>query len=158
MHDHTLLELLQSDLTNTGKLESLLKVEREHLENRDIDCLNATLGEKSQILARLEKNEQQRRELLNEAGYSKANQKLAEFYATLQSPFSEKCTETFEELKQIIEKCKLMNDVNGAIVRRSKSSSAQVLSILRGQMGNPDLYTNLGDTDTHNQSRPIAKA
>ena len=158
MHDHTLLELLQSDLTNTGKLEKLLKVEREQLESRDIESLNTTLGEKSRILAQIEKNEHQRQELLTEAGYVEGNQKRAEFYATLQSPFCEKCLETFESLKQLIEKCKLMNDVNGAIVHRSKSSSAQVLRILRGQIGKTDLYTNRGNTNTDNQSRPIAEA
>jgi flagellar biosynthesis/type III secretory pathway chaperone len=152
MSTKTLAQMLQKDLINATNLENLLRLEREHLEKRDIASLSTLLLQKAEILADIELNDDNRRKLLASSGLPTDNRQLRDY-----------CIDTgldvlYEQLQQQLRKCAELTGINGAIVHRSRLNNRQILDILQGKNAQSSVYTSHGDTHKTSESKALAKA
>ncbi|MDX1489648.1 MAG: flagellar protein FlgN [Pseudohongiellaceae bacterium] len=145
--------LLQQDLDNTTDLIALLREERSLLAKRDIENLNGTLMRKAELLAKIESNDAQRKNILATEGYAVSNEGMKQFC------IDNAADETiFDKLQANIRQCSELTDINGAIVHRSRMNTRQVLDILQGKVAGSSTYTSQGGTNKASESTAIAKA
>ena len=63
-----------------------------------------------------------------------------------------------QQLEALTIECRRQNEINGGMVEASLRHTQRVLSILRGQNLENDLYSRAGNTLPGNHARPLAKA
>lgn len=145
MNPSAVTTLLSQDLENAQALEELLLEERTLLERRELSALNELLERKANVLVEIERNEESRRRQLQEAGFSADREGLQAWCE------QEQAAQQLEQLRERLRSCNELTSINGAIVHRSRSSTRQVLEILRGRTLLPGLYDREGNTDAAHQ-------
>jgi len=153
-------ELLHADLENTSQLLVLMARERKHLETRDLDAMSQLILEKAQVLAKIEKNDDQRRKLLAQANYPNTKDGINSYIENLPQAMATSCAKDFEQLQIALVKCQEINTINGIVTNRSKKRTTQSMDIIRGIAKRDTLYTKKGSTDKDGSStsRPISEA
>jgi len=156
----TFQALLQADLENTSALLALMDQERSYLETRNLEAMNKLIMEKAQVLARIEKNDDLRRDLLKHANFPNSKQGIDNFILSLTGPGAASCSKDFEQLQVALRKCQEINTVNGIITNRSRKRTQQSMDIIRGITGQETVYTKQGskDKDSNSKGRPISEA
>ncbi len=151
-----LREMMNLDSEAVSRLKLLLAEERQLLETRKHEELQAVIEEKSELVERLSKHAQMRHKLLQ----------LLKLPQTPQGwdMFLQRNVQTLpmrEGWKSIIaefSECQKLNDINGKMISRSRQTLAHLLGLLRGQVANPSLYNAYGATTQQNTSYTVAKA
>lgn len=148
--------MLEQDTVLIEQLQALLEQERELLESRQHQPLEALIEAKNPILQQLGEHSQQRQNWLQQAQLSTDHQG----WLTLLSASS--ATETligpWQDLNERFAACQELNEINGKIIGRSRQTLGQLLSILRGQSGGPQLYNAQGSTAPEKGSSRISEA
>lgn len=132
--------LIDSDIHNANELLQLLNKEKSALETRDSDLLKAILPEKKQVLSNLDKNAQTRSSILKQLGKPDS----ADNWKTLIE--SIKLTTSWKDLEQCLKQCQELNQVNERVISRSQQTVGRLLEIFRGQLGQPSVYNEKGNT------------
>lgn len=155
MHDITLLQLFNDDISVSQQLLALIQDEFKALGERDLPQLEQILGRKLPLLSLLEQHGRQRSELLQSLQLS-ADQKGLEQLATRSQQGSELLARS-EQLGELLEQCRAANLLNGRVIRTSQTAANSVLNILRGAE-TPNLYDSRGSTARIAQQRPLSQA
>jgi len=160
-------KLLVADLAHARQLEQLLTREREYLEQRQLAALENLLPVKAGLLAKMEKNDIARKSWLDESGFSADRKGLRaccehlDQLATQSVRNGEKpgFSVLSNELHEQLDKCRVLIDIIGSIVHRSRSDTRKLLGILRGSPGQDNnTYTQRGDTSQRQDSRQLGSA
>lgn len=138
--------LIDNDVCNTAELKAILEQEKQALEKRDSDALQQILGRKQQVLGLLEQNNEARIKVLQAVGLSQNTQGWQQLIAHC------KLEEPWRTLEENLKRCQELNAVNELVVIRSKQSVGHVLNILRGTLGQPNLYNESGVSGAHNST------
>lgn len=148
--------MLEQDISLIDQLQTLLEQERELLESRQHQPLQALIDAKHPILEQLGEHSRQRQHWLQQAQLSSDH----EGWVTLlgANPASEVLIEPWQRLSERFEACQELNEINGKIIGRSRQTLGQLLTILRGQSGGPQLYNAQGSTAPERGSSRISEA
>jgi flagella synthesis protein FlgN len=153
---NALRHMLAQDTTAITQLKHFLVAERELLEQRKQDGLQEIIEQKAVIVDQLNASAKLRQQILtalglptNAAGWDTFLQRntatlpLRDEWKTLVSEFAE---------------CQKMNEVNGKMIARSQQTLNHLLTLLRGKVAAPSLYTAKGTQTQHTSSYTVAKA
>lgn len=156
----TFQALLKADLENTSALLALMDLERQHLEARNLDAMNVLILDKAKVLAQIEKNDELRRNLLDQANFPNSKDGISNYINTLPEAHAKICFNDFERLQSALIKCQEFNTLNGIITNRSRKRTQQSMDIIRGASKRATLYTKHGGTNKESpgNSNPISEA
>lgn len=148
--------MLEQDTVLIEQLQTLLEQERELLESRQHQPLEALIEAKNPILQQLGEHSQQRQNWLQQAQLSTDHQGWLTLLSA--TPATETLIGPWQDLTERFTACQELNEINGKIIGRSRQTLGQLLSILRGQSGGPQLYNAQGSTAPERGSSRISEA
>lgn len=150
-------ELIITELSSYESLKSILEQERELLVNRDFDAFTLLLGQKHELLTKLEQDNQTRCQLLQQQQLPISKDGVETLISKLPAEDGETAKENWESLNHLIDECAQMNEINARITHRAQSSSQQILNLLRGESAGFELYGNKGKSKPRTGALPITK-
>lgn len=122
--------VIRDALAETRALEAALGDERQALEAEDTAALDASGDAKRGCLARLERLDGERRQLLGLAGHREDDDGMAALLGA--SPSGHPLHSLWAALRESAIRCRDANAVNGAIVQLRRQQIARALDVLRG--------------------------
>ena len=152
----TLDKLLTNDVKATQSLLALLEEEQEALKSRNVESLEKIVEDKAPLLAQLEESAVQRtlwvQRITNEDNAEDAWKDI------LESDIPPALKTNWESLKQLLESCKLKNEVNGKMLARNQQVFSRLLDIMRGQQVSKNLYNASGAASGGSRSKIVGEA
>ncbi len=136
-------DLVDQDLTTGLALLHLLEKEQEALQERDNECLRELLEEKTSLLNTLDAGALQRSEILTDL--KQPTDKFA-WESLIDALGNKDLKERWQSLKETINQCQQLNDVNGKIIARRQQTVQSLLQIIRGEDARQNLYSQSGST------------
>ncbi|MCZ6644218.1 MAG: flagellar export chaperone FlgN [Gammaproteobacteria bacterium] len=132
---------------HAGALLELLEREREALINRDIEALEKITDKKEVVCSTLASIQSQF-----------AARTIKDHLSDIPIQQRSSLVTQYEQLIELIESCKHLNQVNGKITHRSQQSNLAMLKMLTGEVNS--LYEQHGrsQTDRPRMNTPIVKA
>jgi flagellar biosynthesis/type III secretory pathway chaperone len=143
-------ELLDREIAVARTLAATLDHEREALTGQTAEALKQQAADKMQLLAQLEKLEDERRALSRAASQALPGTRLAA--PGLPAPG---IAQRWNTLMEIVARCRSSNEVNGYIINTRRGQIQQLLGAVRGVT--LTTYTAQGKTFSH-ALRALAKA
>jgi len=156
-HEHFYASLQEAS-TLLDQLTQLLHEERASLAQSNTALTQTILQRKTQLLAELEQNTQQRNQLLVSQGFPANEAGAQDFLKSLPQSIAKTCTEKWRSLEQALENCKAENLVNGKIIHRSRQQVDVLLNLIQGNKGAGKIYNNSGQAKSVIAQHPLAKA
>ena len=138
----TLTHLVRQEEQNVQQLQSLLELEKAALLERRFQDLQTQLQQKRQLLAMLEKNAQQRQQVLKQCGLPTS----PDGWRTLlkKADKAGQVAERWQALEKVLKQCHALNSINEKLTHRTHMAASKMLDILRGVHNQPKLYTDTG--------------
>jgi flagellar biosynthesis/type III secretory pathway chaperone len=143
-------DLLDREIEAAGSLAALLDAERTALTGASSADVEKRAAEKMSLLRSIEKMEDERRTLANDAGQNLPGARL-----TREGGLAAGVAQRWRTLLELMSRCRSSNQVNGYIIHTRQNQLLQLLGIVRGAA--PLTYTAQGKTFARAQ-RPLAKA
>ncbi len=147
--------MIEQDLATSRQLLALLKQESESTQARDYVSMSRLLKEKTPLLEQLKLNAQQRSNWLtslnctpNESNWTKLLQSLNNMDIQKQ----------WQDVKNTIEHCQNINNVNGKLISRGVKSHERLLQVMCGKTQQADIYDAKGSKHSTTYSGTVAKA
>lgn len=140
------------------QLIEILHEERNALTQGEASQTHAILERKTQVLAQIDQNAKERNQLLTSLGFSTDEQGTQDFFSTMPLNIADACKDTWQSLQAKLETCKSENLVNGKVIHRSRQQLNNLFSMLQGNQGNSQIYTDTGQAKAVNSQHPLAKA
>jgi len=151
-----LSDMLATDSKAILELKTLLNQERELLEKRELQGLQAIVDRKDVLLQQLRFSAKQREQILTAAGLTTD---LAGWDAFLLRDGSTRfLIPEWQKITQVFIECQKANEINGKMISRSKQTLNHLLNLLRGQVAPPTLYNQKGTSTHYNNSYSVTKA
>jgi flagellar biosynthesis/type III secretory pathway chaperone len=138
----TLIHLIKQEEQNVQQLEELLLHEKEALLQRQFQNLQQFLQLKRQLLAILEKNANQRQQVLAQMQMPATANGWRELLK--KADRSGQASERWQQLEILLRRCHTLNAVNEKLTHRTHMAASQMMDILRGAQNQPKLYTDTG--------------
>ncbi len=138
-----------------GLKESLL-AERNALEARDIDALQAAVTGKSACVEHLQALDTRRIELCESLGFAGAAGQMQELIDWCDQ--DDAINSRWEQLMVIAAESSALNMTNGAIIRLRQQQFESSLSVLRGVTPGTGIYGRNGSTAGHTDRSSLAQA
>lgn len=151
-----LRQMIAQDSAATLQLKELLIRERTQLETRKQDELPLIIDQKTQLLDQLNEHTKIRHQLLTSAGLSCDAKGWDSFLQ--QDVYTRPLREQWRQLVVEFEKCQKMNEINGKMIARSQQTLTHLVSLVRGKIAVPSLYTARGTQTQQGSSYTVAKA
>lgn len=151
-------QIQQQILRDTQTCEDLLKLlneERDALRERNMDELERILLEKASRLEILENSANERSKLARAYASGSDQDNWRELISKLND---EKLDQSWQKLKELLQSCKLENEVNGKLLTRNHQIYSRLLDIVRGQSQAPSLYTSRGNSSSSGSSNLVGEA
>ena len=138
-------EILQDELGQMTRLEVVLGLEYEALQQRDSDALIKNTQEKQQLITAIESRGRERLELLQGAGYGIDKEAVLGFIDA-----EPQLRRRWDELEVVLLRCQKQNQVNGILLEKDKQLTKQLMGILLGEGSrkNTELYDAKGSTSS----------
>lgn len=155
----TLHHNIEQDIDSCTALLTLLDEERDALKNREIDELERIIRDKAKRLSALENGAKRRSEIvrqLPEAQQSGANQQT--LWRHLLEQQAPDVLDEWNKLGELIKQCQRENEINGRLLSRNKQVFSRILSIMRGQTQNENVYTSQGSKGTGHGGHSLGEA
>lgn len=150
--------LISADLLRTDELIDLLQQERIALRDRNVEQMTKLLTLKTDLLANLAQNRQQRSDLLIREGFSVDAEGIQSFFNAQQTERAHHYHECWSQLEKQLDQCNSMNEINAKISHRSQQTTKHILGILTGNGQHLELYSAKGISSDSKDSQTIAKA
>lgn len=147
-------ELLITELSRYESLKSILEKERELLVNREFEEFTLLLGQKHELLSKLEQDNQTRCNLLQAQQLPVSKAGVESLISNLSSEEGAITKDNWQRLNGLIDDCARLNDINAKITHRAQSSTQQILNLLRGDSAGFELYGNKGES--RHRTDPLA--
>ncbi|WP_157960515.1 flagella synthesis protein FlgN [Marinimicrobium alkaliphilum] len=147
-----LREQLNTDSGAIHELKALLEQERSLLEARDTEALVPLIVRKDELQAILVKHARERQQWLEQAGLKSWSDFLNSRDTTTA------LIEPWHALADTFAQCQELNEINGRLIGRSRKTLEQLISLMRGQSLEPELYTAKGGTTPKKDGHTVTKA
>lgn len=148
-------ELIQHDLATSRQLLALLQKENELTTKRDFGLMAQLLKEKQPLIEELKLNAQQRSAWLVSLNYQPIEKNWGELLESLNQLDLKK---QWDDVKETIEYCQNINDLNGKLINRGLSSHERLLQLMRGNTQQADTYNAYGTKHTTSFSGTVTQA
>jgi len=146
---------LSQDLSDLDKLTELLRSEKELLKTRDHEAIQRTAKHKSELVGQIEQRSKTKAKLIASSGLGI---KPGHVEASLSKLGDSELIELWKASRSKMELCKERNQVNGSIISRSLQRTNKLMSIIRGQNRNENLYSQQGKEQSLSGRHSIGKA
>lgn len=150
--------LLEREIESASRLLAILQKEHSVLTNNDVAGLEKLVPEKQALVAMLEKLGRQRTQLLDAGGGGGNRQVLERYLQQCDSEARHPLAKLWDQLQALAGECQHQNEVNGGILEIGRRHVQRVLSILRGQANQAELYGPDGETTSNPLSQTLVKA
>lgn len=148
--------LLNSLENCTHGLLECMEVERTGLASRNMEQIEQSTLRKTDLSRELEQLESQRARLVTDLGYS--NDAAGMSKCIQNQPNSKQLVKLWQQVLDNLKACRDNNLINGSILELGRRQAEQALSILRGQNGNPGLYSPDGNSAQEFGNRKLGEA
>lgn len=152
----SLRDMIAQDSAALAQLKQLLATEREQLEQRKQDELPRIIEQKAVLLDQLGASAKQRQQILTTLGLPANAQGWDQFLQ--RNATTQPLVNDWKLVVSEFEDCQKMNDINGKMIARSQQTLNHLLSLLRGKVAAPSLYTAQGTKTQHTSTYTVAKA
>jgi flagella synthesis protein FlgN len=125
--------ILQSEISNSTALATLLKQERDALKISDVDKVSEITKLKQPYLLKLEQLARQREQLLTAVGFPAGKSGLEAFIANQEEAEATRMSMQVTRLREVAKTCREFNQINGGIINVNRQYLVRALSILRGR-------------------------
>lgn len=129
---HLLSRLLQEEITMASVLLDTLQQEQTALIGNSPSAIEATLTNKQQLMADLEKTTQQREAYLRKNHYPAHHAGMLACIHDNDSQHQHQLAALWQQLNTLATQCLQQNQLNGSIISTRRLSVQAALSILRG--------------------------
>lgn len=151
--------LLNQECAALQQLSNVLAEERDALSGRDVAHIERVTTEKSALLDEVERHALARQTWAQEHGLTAGENAFSRHVRqTAHSEGLPELDERWRDLQLALRLVHRENLVNGRIIARSRQTLSQMLNLLRGQVGNPQLYGPGGSTRSDADGGEIARA
>lgn len=147
--------MIEQDLATSRQLLALLKKESESTQARDYNSMSQILKEKTPLLESLKNNAQRRSDWLTSLNCTPDE---SNWLKLLQSLNNLEIQHQWKDIKNTIEHCQQINNVNGKLISRGVKSHERLLQVMCGKTGQADVYDAKGSKHTTTYSGTVAKA
>lgn len=156
-HQELFSSSMQEASDMLDQLIQVLQEERDSLAQNNTALTQTILERKTQLLANLEKNAQQRNQLLQSEGFPADENGTQAFFKSLTQSAAKACADKWRNLEQKLENCKVENLINGKIIHRSRQQVDVLLNLIQGNKNSGRIYTQSGQAKSVNAQQPLAK-
>lgn len=146
---------LQGDIAACEALLQLMQDERAALQARDSEALGQIIEDKASHLIKLEQSALTRAEWARNLKSDSPENAWGELLENLQQP---ELAQQWQQLKQLMDECRVQNEVNGKLLARSQHTFGRLLNIMRGQSDAPALYNQKGSRAQGGSSHNFGEA
>ena len=147
--------MVAKDLEISRQLVDLLHQETPSIQQRDFASISQLLQKKAPLLDQLKQHAELRKRwlmsLYNVASEKNWGQLLASYNLS-------KAQQQWQEVNNNITECRKINEINGVMINRGSQTYAQLLQILRGDIGKTELYNAKGNKKTTSTYASVARA
>ncbi len=147
----------QGQLT-ISKLSTLLDQEYEALSKRNVETIQQTVQQKTDVLRELETNSRSRNELFALLGVAASKQGLETFSNTLPPELKAEFLKHWKPLEVLLLEVNEKNQRNETVVTRNSRNLDHLMSIIRGQNQKNMLYDNAGGKGNYSAQQRLGKA
>lgn len=134
---HEIHNMIQQDLATSRQLLALLEKESDSTQSRDYLSMSQLLKEKTPLLEQLKLNAQQRSSWLSSLQCTPNEENWNKLLHSLKQP---EIQQQWQEVKNTIEHCQEINNVNGKLISRGVKSHEHLLQLMRGNTQQADTY------------------
>lgn len=146
-------QLLTQALEQVALLHDSLRDEHAALTSNQLGSFESAVEKKLKHTARLEQIEQAMFNLLKSDGYRWNKQGFADYVSSLGSSVEHQhILQLWPDLRQLIGKCQLQNQINGRILNLASVNIRQALDILTGHDHHSRIYRADGKPDSDNKT------
>jgi len=138
---HDIHTMIQQDLATSRQLLALLEQEKGSTQARDYASMSQLLKEKAPLLEQLKLNAQQRSTWLSELECTPNEDNWNKLLQSLNNNDLEK---QWKDVKNTIQHCQDINNVNGKLISRGAQSHERLLHLMRGNTQQTDIYNASG--------------
>jgi flagella synthesis protein FlgN len=147
--------MITQDLATSRQLLALLEQEKSSTQSRDYVAMAQLLKDKTPLLEQLKQNAAVRSKWLASLNRAANEENWSALLATLSN--SELQTQ-WHEVKNTIEHCQKINNINGKLINRGVTSHSRLLQIMRGNNQQTDLYDAKGSKHSTYSSASVSHA
>jgi len=157
MDINSLHQMIAQDKSALQELRDCLIKERECLEHRKLDSMQALIERKIQLIDEISQQVKFRAQVLSKLNLPQTAAGWSQFLN--RHPLTQPLEAEWQEVVQCFEECQQLNQVNGKLVARSQKTFGHILNLIRGQVAAPSLYGANGSSNTQStESYTFAKA
>ncbi|MBX2859448.1 MAG: flagellar protein FlgN [Cellvibrionaceae bacterium] len=146
---------INEDIKACQALLKLLDQEQQALKTRDADVLDTIIKDKAIHLSQLEQSAATRQHWSQTQGVAPNAEAWTHM---LNQQQGSKLAEKWQQLKQLLQNCREINEINGKLLTRSEEIFTRVSGILRGQNQRVSLYGSSGRTTSGSNSQKMGEA
>ena len=150
------VDIIGDSIFHALGLKESLQAERDALEARDMDALQAAVSGKSACVENLHALDARRIELCESLGFADADGQMQELIDWCDE--DDAVNSRWKHLMVIAAESSALNMTNGAIVRLRQQQFESSLSVLRGVSPGNDTYGRNGGTAGHADRSSLAQA
>lgn len=148
-------DLIGAQLAAAASLSEILEQECRVLAG-DVSALSAVSVAKVDVLAHLERLHVEYRRLFDGTGSTGTDRGEARRH--LQRAGGDVLVARWQQLEQLIDRCREANRANGAAIERNRRRVEQALAVVRGQARAPGLYGANGVSQASDAGHMLARA
>ncbi|MBF0469895.1 MAG: flagellar protein FlgN [Gammaproteobacteria bacterium] len=148
---------MDSEQAALSRLLVVLKRERDAIPRKDVEVIDTTLSEKLDILEQLQQLDQDRRQLLTDAGCENSRRAFEQWLQQFADPaLLHRWSQLMAELKE----CHELHRVNIQLLESGRRQVQRVLSVITGSTQQPveTVYDQGGSTSRKLSTNTFAKA
>lgn len=157
-HAHAINELFQRQRRDLTLLIATLTDEHAALAGNDVALLEATTAAKQGQLLAIEQGMRDQVQLLQAAGVTLDDHGITTYLRQCDPQGRLALAANWRQIKELLDRCREQNLVNGRIVSMNQRHALRALTILRGgSPGNGDCYGRSGQTANGLAPRSLGK-
>lgn len=157
MDINSLRQMIAQDKVALETLRDCLIKERECLETRNLDPMQALIEHKIQLIDQISQQVKFRAQVLSKLNLPQTADGWSQFLN--RHPLTKPLETEWQTVVSCYEECQSLNQINGKLVARSQKTFGHILNLIRGQVAAPSLYGANGSSKAQTTgSYTLAKA
>lgn len=153
-----LLKAIEADCSKASELLTLLREEKNCLEQRQFVAHQTLNKTKTQLLVALDQADQERRGAMQEMGFDTSRDGFENFLNQVPETWQKRFRAAREKLADNMNACARLNRVNAKILAHAQSSMDRLMNLLRGTQQQVSVYQANGRKQLDNENRMLAMA
>ena len=151
-HQQTVIDTLHLDLDLYTDLHELLQGQQQFILRRDHQSLSQTAESITTLMLQARENRKKRSEAMKHLQMQNTQTGMAQFLHHLQHPDKQGLQEDWDELMDLVEDCRQVNQVNDQALTMQHKLTERALNQLRVEEKGAETYSSTGQETLPNRS------